>query len=287
MPSKAFKVVTEVNLNEQKCVRCGKKLKEISLAMFGGAGLCIDCSIESHTRTSVLEYNLKPANTFCLMEKERIKNIDSLDKQLYLGIELEIEHKNKDLQLYATELQRLFPVYIKHDGSLNHGFELVSHPSTLTFHQKVINWYTILRKLREDKCTSFDNTRCGLHVHMNRKYFKSDKHLYNMIMFFYKCFDKLMIFSRRKNSEFCAKWNSDLIKYINHKTKCNQPISGHQRHSCINLTNKETIEIRIYRGTLNYDRFLASLLFTDAIAKFAGTTSAVFFANKEIGRAHV
>ena len=47
------------------------------------------------------------------------------------------------------------------------------------------------------------------------------------------------------------------------------------RHVAINLTNENTIEFRIFRGTLNPKRFLATLQFVDALCHFVKVVSMV------------
>lgn len=44
------------------------------------------------------------------------------------------------------------------------------------------------------------------------------------------------------------------------------------RYWALNLnTNKKTIEMRLFRGTLNYNRFIACFDFADAISRFIKT----------------
>ena len=44
------------------------------------------------------------------------------------------------------------------------------------------------------------------------------------------------------------------------------------RYQAINLENENTVEFRIFKGTLNYNTFLASLQFVVEISKYAKQT---------------
>ena len=54
-------------------------------------------------------------------------------------------------------------------------------------------------------------------------------------------------------------------KEILKKAKC----SDHGRYSAINLCNYSTIEFRLFRGTLKYNTFIATLQFVDMICDVA------------------
>ena len=45
--------------------------------------------------------------------------------------------------------------------------------------------------------------------------------------------------------------------------------SGHGRYSAVNLCNYSTIEFRLFRGTLKYNTFIATLQFVDTICDVA------------------
>ncbi|MBR6622600.1 MAG: hypothetical protein IKK91_01680 [Ruminococcus sp.] len=54
-------------------------------------------------------------------------------------------------------------------------------------------------------------------------------------------------------------------KEILKKAKC----SDHGRYSAVNLCNYSTIEFRLFRGTLKYNTFIATLQFVDTICDVA------------------
>lgn len=274
-------ILTEKDNIIAECARCEKKILPTQLyASDGGVnGYCLDCFLGVGLGSCILSHTYKPIPVFCHMstEKESGKR-----KLLYLGIELEIEHRAKDLAKSSYSLQSKYPLYVKHDGSLEHGLELVSYPQTAKYHQKVFNWYKLLKELREGKWTSYNNKRCGLHIHVNKTFFNEKDDILKIVLFFHKCFDKIKVFAKRHNVEYCKRWEQSLINDVK-QYKGGTPLgsANNDRYTCINLQNTNTVEFRIYRGTLNYERFLASILFTDAVCNFVKGYSIVFFVNEK------
>ena len=93
----------------------------------------------------------------------------------YFGVELEVDEGGKDNDNAAT-LKSIANVheeniYIKSDGSLEDGFEIVSHPMTLEYHAEEMNWKELLREAVSMGYRSHQTSTCGLHVHVNRNAF--------------------------------------------------------------------------------------------------------------------
>jgi hypothetical protein len=103
--------------------------------------------------------------------------------QLYMGFELELEtgrFPREDCARFVLDTintQSNDIVYLKEDGSLNHGFEIVSHPMTLGFATNHFDWNGISGLIKKG-CKSWDTSTCGLHVHLSRSAFRDEKHLF-------------------------------------------------------------------------------------------------------------
>ena len=90
-----------------------------------------------------------------------------------------------------------------------------------------------------------------------------------------------MVFSRRTETQAndwarsrkCSNTKSGWIKQAVKKSKSYYDHS--ERYYAVNLTNSGTIEIRLFRGTLNAETFEATLKFTNRIAELCKNTSAV------------
>lgn len=153
------------------------------------------------------------------------------------------------------------------DGSLSdQGYETISQPFTM-------NWFKENKDLFEKMfatmvtmgARSHDTSTCGFHVHFGKHFFGNElnKCVDRLLFLFEKYKPQLEVFSRRKNFNWChfpsemvdepVEWSKlDEVKKLN-----KYRFEGH--HSAINLENYDTIEIRIFRGTLNFNTYCATL----------------------------
>ena len=74
----------------------------------------------------------------------------------------------------VTMLSSCFPspgkrMYIKHDGSLDEGFEMVTHPMTLEYHCRDFPWQELTQKAVSLGYRSHQTSTCGLHIHVSRR----------------------------------------------------------------------------------------------------------------------
>lgn len=162
-------------------------------------------------------------------------------------------------------------LYCKHDGSLDDGFEMVTHPMTLAYHQAEMPWAAILRKAVQMGYTSHQAGTCGLHVHVNRTAFGNtesaqDAAIARVLFFVEKFWDELLKFSRRTQgqlNQWAARYGyKDQPKEIldHAKSGCH---AG--RYTAVNLTNADTVEFRMFRGTLKHNTLIATLELLDCI----------------------
>lgn len=94
------------------------------------------------------------------------------DGPLYLGVELEVDGAGQSASHARTVLnvinRREEYAYMKTDGSLDDGLELVTHPCTLEEHRTKVPWSDTVAAFREMHYNSHNAGTCGLHVHVNR-----------------------------------------------------------------------------------------------------------------------
>lgn len=191
---------------------------------------------------------------------------------LYMGVELEIDGAGEDHEkakdILDTINHKYDFVYAKHDGSLNDGFEIVSHPATLDFHLTQINWARLMECATSWGYKSHNTRTCGLHVHVSRAALNTtesdDEEVSSRIIQFVEThWDKVLRFTRRsaeKLEEWAGRYGIEsTVKETAKKVK-------HQdRYKCVNLKNASTIEFRMFRGTLNPDTFRATLQFVEVV----------------------
>ena len=197
----------------------------------------------------------------------------------FFGVELEIDgagecHSSaKRIMDAANDKSEL--IYCKHDGSLDEGFEIVTHPMTLQYHLDSMPWDVITDEARAMGYTSHQAGTCGLHVHVNRTAFgdteaRQDTSIARVLYFFEKHWEELLKFSRRTQRQL-DHWASrygfknqpmDILDHAKHGTHAG-------RYTAVNLTNTNTIEFRMFRGTLKLNTILATLQLIDRICEVA------------------
>ena len=208
---------------------------------------------------------------------------------LYMGIELEIDKggesgDNAEILMNIANANE-YRIYCKHDGSLTSGgFEQVSHPMSLDYHQTVMPWREILEKAAAMGYRSHQTTTCGLHVHVNRSFFGPDEEVQEqaiarVVHFVEQCWNELLQFSRRTEAAM-NRWASRYgIADTAQNTYKNAKEKHLGRYVAVNLENYHTIEFRMFRGTLRYDTFLATLQLVEEICQ-----TAVRLSDKELER---
>ena len=274
---------TEKTTKTIKCCNCDKEIKETYIIEYEGDSYCLDCYLRD--RYLLLDYMYKPRPKFCKMSYEK--------NPLFMGIELEVEGDFNDqnsyydedteencpsgLSEYAYNIMRAYPCYIKYDGSLNgSGMEIVSHPLTVKYHKRIFDWKSLLKRLKGDKFTSHSNNRCGIHIHLSKSWFKPEDFLkFNII--FDKNFSVIKRFSKRTTLSYCHKIRPYETQEITRLKKKTRLADWYDHYKSVYFGNNHTIEIRIYRGTLEIDQFNAILDMTEALSYFVKSYSLAFF----------
>lgn len=201
------------------------------------------------------------------------------DGSLYLGVELEVDGAGKSASNARAILnvmnRREEYVYIKTDGSLDDGLEVVTHLCTLEEHRTRLPWKEGLDAIRSMHYCSHNAGTCGLHVHVNRDGLgrnsaAQDETIGKILYLFERFWQEVLRFSRRTESQmnhWAARYGyKNSGKEILEHAKYD---SGNGRYACVNLTNYDTIEFRAFRGTLKYNTLIATLQFVARICKVA------------------
>ena len=253
------------------CERCGRIIHQYDAYYEDGdedTPLCYDCHTRVSREKAIHDYYYKPTPLFRGAGPR------------YFGVELEIDFGGED----DDSAQQIMEIangngvenlYCKHDGSLDDGFELVTHPMTLHYHMKKMPWARILQEAVSLGYTSHQAGTCGLHVHVNRNAFGDteearDAVIARILYFFEKNWEELLKFSRRTQRQlehWAARYGykEQPKELLDHAKK-----GGHGgRYSCVNLQNTDTIEFRIFRGTLKYNTLIATLQLLDRICDVA------------------
>jgi hypothetical protein len=227
-----------------------------------------DCS-----NGTIKEWDYKPDPVF-------FKHATESDPAYYLGLELEVENTRGafETEEEADSIQEEFlrdRAYLKHDGSISEGFEIVTHPHTLEAIRSEFNW-SVLDRLREDGFRSWNasESSCGIHVHVSRTAFggthrrrvadhKRDAHMLRFMKLIYdnqRQVERLAGRSSNRWANFADK--GQLVQKVKHGNQENG------RYSAINTDNYATLEVRVFKGSLKKERVLSALEFVTASVEY-------------------
>ena len=184
------------------------------------------------------------------------------NKQLYYGVELEVEKRNScpyDIPYYIQDNVMSGFALCKADGSLDGGFEITTAPATFEYHKK--HWE---RFFKDDKCMAnlkgWNTDTAGLHIHISRKALRPTD------------IGKILVFINDET-------NTPFIKQIAGRTsdqwakrskkKIQDCVRSSDKYEAVNISHTHTIELRIFKSNISKHGFYRVLEFTDALVYFA------------------
>jgi hypothetical protein len=254
------------------CSQCSEYYDQnyVSNHYFDGSDYCEDCinevaewcehcdeweyenrRCEDHRRANggygIHQYSYKPDPIFLGKDKH----------SLYLGWEIEADtdrHNQDEASDYVANIleQENTLGYLKQDGSVTKGFEIVTHPiahNELRGARVDTYWDTIEKLRAEYGFRAWDSdASCGLHIHLSRLGFSGGAHLHRFLQFIYRNPEMMMKFAGRKSED-----------YVPSRPHTLNGRRGSTRGSAVNTNNEHTIELRFFRGTLNKKGILACL----------------------------
>lgn len=252
-----------------ECSGCGTTMARDDIIYRGEECLCYACADRPE---EIYEYDHIPDFKFYGKEKKIPPYwLSSLlvDCSLYFGIELEIEFndKNPDSLIHAAENSYF---YLKHDGSINDGAEVVSHPATYEWinYNFLETWGRVLN-VRREGMRSYNTETCGIHIHMSKAAF-SKLHLYKFLRFFRENEDFIEKISQRKSHNL-DQW-ARIGCRENIIAQASRGSTG-ERYVAVNMGGLSTVEIRIFRGNLRESGFRKNLEFCKALYDFTKVSS--------------
>ena len=208
--------------------------------------------------------------------------------RLFFGMEIEVEAENYDNRREAAQFaQTRLEVetslgYLKNDGSLNCGFEVVTHPMTYDFFMNEATefWDTIDKLKYEFNMKSWATRTCGLHIHISRSGFNGPAHTHRFLNLIYSNQAFYQEMAGRSASSWAKfddaqKWNPDTSKWDkSFKHKIADPTTVNtDRYSAVNTNNRATLEMRIFKGSINTTNVRGALGLAHASVEYTRTMS--------------
>jgi len=200
-----------------------------------------------------------------------------------MGFELETQIRGGDLEgasiFTDTALATDKVGIIKYDASIGRdgydGFEIVTQPHThLHYRENSASLWDTIDKLRTQYgARSWDTKSCGLHIHISRAGFSSGAHMHRFISFVYSNAEYMMKFAGRKsdyarfNDVYTFNEYDQPVKSFKHKV-ADPRRSSTERYSAVNTQNRDTLELRFFRGTMNTRTILSALDLAQAMVEY-------------------
>lgn len=189
------------------------------------------------------------------------------EAEYHFGLEIEVE----DTDGYGIEdgaelvIETLGDrVYIKHDGSLDNGFEIVTEPHSLDQLEN-LNW-DFLRTLRSRGYRSWDTETCGIHVHVSRTAFRNagkhnEAHELRFQKLIYDNASQVRTIAGRTSNYAQFADKGHLVAKVKHGQSAD-------RYEAINSQNTHTLEVRVFRGSLKKTRILSAVEFIHSAVEY-------------------
>ena len=209
---------------------------------------------------NVEDYSYKPYPKFHWAE-----NDPDADRHVFMGFELEVESNGSEYggpELVYNVLGDL--AYFKEDGSLDDGFEIVTHPLTLAYAHEM-NW-SWTQGLLDMGYRSWDRSSCGLHVHVDRRAFNGRLHQYSFTLLLMRNKALSYLVAGRQGSSY-ASFDKDVRAEIPKHIK--GQYNNAQRYSAVNVLPTSTLEVRMFRGSLKKERILAALEYVHSAVEYS------------------
>lgn len=250
---------------------------------------CGDCP-ECEQRRSIRSYSYKPTPVFFG------------SGPVYLGLENEIDGiyagwgRPDRYEVGRWVIEQTGEVaYLKSDGSLSCGFELVTHPMSLEWAMREFPWH-----MYDDMQEQFGieaQSSTGIHVHVSRDGFSGARHTYMWLKFFHRNANPIRRVSRRDDgqwSSFDPTVRDNAVGYAKHvpgdvvatsawylKGQTRAMAREHRRYgsvdmrmpspgrySAINVQNRATLEVRTFAGSVDATEIRAALQLVNGTVEY-------------------
>lgn len=184
----------------------------------------------------------------------------------FLGCEYEVQGGGCNSHIAESIFGDYKEFYCSRDGSLEEGFEAITHPCSPSYMLSNIDWEEITKRLSHNDYD--DKEGAGFHIHISREHFQSQSHIGKLIRFFSDNYQELVNFGNRTWST-ANQWAEPTDydeddKFIDIYSKAKG-----ERYSAVNVWPSETVEIRLFGCTYRPEVIRSYIQFVDVITDLA------------------
>ena len=157
------------------------------------------------------------------------------------------------------------------------GIEVKTHPATFDYQMRYMPWDDMCDIARRNGYKSHNTDTCGLHVHISKRGFGDDHTSidYGIARFVFlidKFWPQIVKFSRRTEQSI-DRWaqsyrlaNKQSVEDISNEAYSK---NDNGRHYCVNMRRTGTVEVRVFKGTLNPRTIRASIQLCEILRQLA------------------
>ncbi|WP_280227539.1 hypothetical protein [Nocardia farcinica] len=228
---------------------------------------CSSCEHSPTGHPHIHDYSYKPVPVF------------HGDGPLFFGLELELKTPRHVLDDAAdTAADHLGELgYLKEDGSISCGFEIVTHPMSYTYAREEFPW-SMLTRLR--LLGAYTDDGVGIHIHLSRAGFSGAGHIYRWLKFVYRNETPVTMLARRRHSQW-AEFSPDARARAADDAKgaCGPGVFI-PRYEAVNVRPTTTFELRMFASSLKPQQVKAALAFAAASVEYTRHLSAAQIARR-------
>ena len=245
--------------------------------------LCYDCDRRNSEKCAIFSYSYKPSPIFRLPEKKTTKYVN--DSKLYIGMELEVELKRnvlrREFTAYISQLlnegAQVPFAYVKSDGSLRNGVEIVTDPGDFEWWEKEFPMY-LFSKRGKTEHPVLDGIRgsartAGMHLHLSKSAFKPTD-MYNFLMFHKYMRPTIIGMAGRQPNNYCRytmdTWGRLEIRNYAFNNRDYSRLANN-RYLGLNLSPTNTIELRYFKSKADEKFLRESVEFAHSMWNFSRT----------------
>lgn len=191
---------------------------------------------------------------------------------LLFGVELEIEVSRKarragaNINDLAHKVKGENPVIIKHDGSLNFGFEINTVPAPLKKQRAIVQQLTRTMPKR----TFMASKNCGLHVHVSRVGMTQETAARLIVLVNAPTMQGLIRHvARRSSSQWARVYPKDYFQ------AAGELRGTGNKYVALNTEHTHTLEFRIFKSSLSQATINAALEFCAVAVDYAAQTVSI------------
>lgn len=189
------------------------------------------------------------------------------------GVELETSSAYTPTDIIAAQTDLFF--IMKADSSIRgcfrNAYEMVTVPASMRAHKRL--WAEFFEKVDYTKFDTSKDTGNGMHVHVDRKTFKSNHHLNRFTWFFIDPTntDFLFTMSERPSKHDMQTWaptpripsGKSYVSCVRGAKSINGSLRG-----AVHYKGDKTVEIRIFKGLVSYATIVKNIEFVDSVVEY-------------------